>query len=1459
MIRIWEKTFIGLMLTFIMLGCNVADQTDVNTSRSTSSTTVATETFKYNVESIEFIQNLSDVQIFPTTTYSGYYFRVLPDLPTGLRLNTSTGTISGTPTVTQAAQDYLIEAQDRDGNKEYAIIELSVIAEPPKSIKYDYATLVFNKDSYNLYSATTTGGIINYLSVTPSLPTGLSLDTNGDIYGTPLVSTSGNYIVTIENDSGSASVKIGIRIDDTAPAGLSYTNDGQTVAIGGTFNGMVASLTSSPDSTTYTVVPGLPAGLSINTSTGEITGTPTEANGISSYTVYASNNAGSSSASINISITNPATALSYPVTVISAEENVAINNIHVQSYEGGLPVTYACTTCPGGLSVNATTGTISGTPTDSYGTYSFSVEATDTATATTISTPLSLQISQDGPSSSTNLGYQNHFVLYKDQPFNFTPNISGGMPTQWSITAGNDFDDLILGMNPMNTSTGEISGTPTTAMPATTFTVTGQNYDHTSTLVDTAVQTFTIEVLVLPPTSLSYSASTEYNSTTKVYEMVDNKTIDPITPTVTGGVPDSYRVLPSLPLGLSLDTTTGIISGTPTEVTPIRYYTITAENVSGDTSKTIAISSNQLDPPTALSYNNIAGPIYTAITDEVPTYTGSSATFTINQDLPVGLTLNSATGTISGTPITGDGGAGYIITATNSAGTLDSNSFNITITNQTPSGLIYTDAAASTTIDLNDGDTVDNTVILHSDDYDEGATATIGFIATYTENGTSFFDGSNGVTLDATTGDITGTAKPTDLGELNPAYELITIDGTNNAGTSSAVFNYKVTELPPAISYLSDTSSNITSDNVIFIKGSAENTPSGALGDVIDIPATNTGGQVATRNVNGGDASSFCTATTTDTPTNDLGASYGSSVDGNATTDHTDLVTPGTTPAAAIPFHFEPTTCSFRYYQNVCFGSGESIDYTITATNSGGSSTANITVHTYDAPDFSVDDNVVIDGSKSGIGAVTNYTTTLGSCHQGSFKITPSSDFPTPFTLDSSTGVMASSQESMLARRSLVLSAEELNSGTHMNHSEAFTFQADHIEANAASAAHILEPIVYDLDGDGNQDVIVRNTACEDKNGDLSADGTCSSSARVGVYLQNSASEGNFVGATGSAFTNFSNLDPSSFNIMPYTSSKTAIVYTVGTGGSGRVYISSVNDSSNSDVALSSGFPRGIVTHNSSISSSFGVVMHNTTGVVIEQFAITSSDPNTLSATTNVTVQNYANGGISLASGRSINVVEATDMNGDGYNDIVLGYKDNTDNRARICILEGTGSSFTDTCTTRITMPPLSTGAFVLDAKFADVAGDDLEDLLVLVHDGTHNYIYVYENRYNSVAGLYQQIDTIQLVTDLRRARFDLGDINQDGYIDIVTNDVQGDIDNDGSNDGIITGHTVYYNSGSESDLYSTTNYQRNSLAHYYDTSEGHVIDVKLITIGSHLKLLHCQNDILTNNYASCGIVHQFY
>ena len=96
-----------------------------------------------------------------------------------------------------------------------------------------------------------------------------------------------------------------------------------------------------------------------------------------------------------------------------------------------------------------------------------------------------------------------------------------------------------------------------------------------------------------PPSALSYTTATA------VY--IKGTAITPNSPTSTGGAVTSYSVNPALPAGLTLSTSTGVISGTPAAVTATASYTVTASNATGSTTATLTITVNV----TPLSADNI--------------------------------------------------------------------------------------------------------------------------------------------------------------------------------------------------------------------------------------------------------------------------------------------------------------------------------------------------------------------------------------------------------------------------------------------------------------------------------------------------------------------------------------------------------------------------------------------------------------------------------------------------------------------------------------------------------------------------------------------------------------------------------------------------------------------------------------------------------------------------------------
>lgn len=88
-----------------------------------------------------------------------------------------------------------------------------------------------------------------------------------------------------------------------APSGLEYTTS-NTFTQGVAITNLTPTVTGTVSS--YAVSPALPAGLSLNTTTGVISGTPSAVSTISMYLITATNAAGSSTKTISIAVNAPA-------------------------------------------------------------------------------------------------------------------------------------------------------------------------------------------------------------------------------------------------------------------------------------------------------------------------------------------------------------------------------------------------------------------------------------------------------------------------------------------------------------------------------------------------------------------------------------------------------------------------------------------------------------------------------------------------------------------------------------------------------------------------------------------------------------------------------------------------------------------------------------------------------------------------------------------------------------------------------------------------------------------------------------------------------------------------------------------------------------------------------------------------------------------------------------------------
>jgi len=311
----------------------------------------------------------------------------------------------------------------------------------------------------------------------------------------------------------------------------------------------------------------LPAGLTIASITGVISGTPT-GTGTSNFTVQvtdANTLSAQKALSLTINSTPPPTIMT--TSLPGGTQNNAYSTT-LAATGGTTPYSWsvASGTLPTGLSLASGTGVVSGTPTGA-GTSNFTVQVTD-ANSVSAQKALSLIVAPSPSVTTTSLpgGTQN-------TAYSTTLTATGGtLPYSWSVASGT----LPAGLT-LAPGTGVISGTPT-ATGTSNFTV--QVTDANSASAQKALSLTVIAAPTITTTSLpGGTQNTAYTATL----------------TATGGTtPYTWSIATgTLPAGLTLAAGTGVISGTPT-ATGTSNFTVQvndANSLSAQKALSITISS----------------------------------------------------------------------------------------------------------------------------------------------------------------------------------------------------------------------------------------------------------------------------------------------------------------------------------------------------------------------------------------------------------------------------------------------------------------------------------------------------------------------------------------------------------------------------------------------------------------------------------------------------------------------------------------------------------------------------------------------------------------------------------------------------------------------------------------------------------------------------------------------------
>ncbi|MGD0732186.1 MAG: putative Ig domain-containing protein, partial [Terracidiphilus sp.] len=584
-------------------------------------------------------------------------------LPAWLSINSTTGALTGTPTAAASAASFTVNVTDSAHNTasgSYSVTVNTGVGITPSGGALPTAYVGAN---YSETLAAAGGSGTGYkfaLASGSSLPSWLTLSQAGVLSGTPTAAANSvSFTVKVtdsDNNTGSATLSI------TVDAGISIAPSGGALAVAYVGSAYSATLTASGGSGTgYTwSATGLPAWLSISSSTGALTGTPTAAATAASFTVKVTDSA-HNTASGGYSVTVLAGISIAPSggALPAAFANAPYSTILVASGGSGTGYSWSATGLPAWLSINSTTGALTGTPTAAASAASFTVNVTDSAHNTasgsySITVNTGIGITPSGGALPT---------AYVGANYSTTLTASGGSGGgyKFAVASGSSLPGWLS-----LSQAGVLSGTPTAAAPAASFTV-----RVTDSASNTGSATFSVTV----DAGVSISPSGGALAAAYVGSLYST------TLTASGGSGTGYSwSATGLPAWLSISPTTGALTGTPAAAATAASFTVKVTDSANNT----ASGSYSVTVDAGISISPAGGALAGAFVNTAYTATlsasgGSGGYSWSATGLPAWLSISPTSGALTGTPTATASAASFTVNVTDSAHNTASASYSITV------------------------------------------------------------------------------------------------------------------------------------------------------------------------------------------------------------------------------------------------------------------------------------------------------------------------------------------------------------------------------------------------------------------------------------------------------------------------------------------------------------------------------------------------------------------------------------------------------------------------------------------------------------------------------------------------------------------------------------------------------------------------------------------------------------
>jgi ELWxxDGT repeat protein len=598
-----------------------------------------------------------------------YGYSISPDLPAGLSFNAFTGEISGTPTELLTNTTFTITARNSGGTNTTTITIEVIDTLPTVSYSPENLTLMNNTASSNLPLAPTitgSGAITSWALNNTSLPSGISFNTSsGTFSGTPTeLWPQTSYMVWANNSGGSSVAYLNITVVDDVPV-LSYTPASVELTNNTAHPDfpLLATVTGSGVITSWAINDSaLPTGVFFGTTNGTFWGTPTQLWPVTSYTVWANNSGGSTSATVTISVIDQVPTLAYSPSSVEMTNNTANSDFPLApSLSGAGDITSWAindSALPAGVFFGTDNGTFWGVPTQLWPARTYTVWANNSGGST--SATVTLEVVDQVPVLSYSPDAVDMVNNTAHADFPLAATLTGpGEVLGWVLNNSALPSGVFFG-----TTNGTFWGTPTELWPETTYTIWANNSGGSTSATVTISVVDQVPVLSYSPNTIELRNNTAHNSM-------------PLEAILTGpGDITSWAVNDSaLPTGLFFGATNGTFWGTPTQLWPVTSYTVWANNSGGSTSATVTISVVDQIPtlayvPSALVLvNNTAHadmPLHAVLTGP-----GEITSWAINDTvLPTGLNFGTTNGTFWGTPTALWPSTSYTVWANNSGGSV---------------------------------------------------------------------------------------------------------------------------------------------------------------------------------------------------------------------------------------------------------------------------------------------------------------------------------------------------------------------------------------------------------------------------------------------------------------------------------------------------------------------------------------------------------------------------------------------------------------------------------------------------------------------------------------------------------------------------------------------------------------------------------------------------------------------